>query len=134
MADAIFSSILPDLWNANVDYANDTLRVALVTSSYTFSAAHDFFDDITNEVSGTGYTAGGETLSITITNGKLDATNSTWTSATFTARGAVVYKDTGNSATSNLIAFYDFTTDKSPSNGTLTLAWNASGLITLAAA
>ena len=44
---------------AVVDYDTDTIKVMIVTSAYTYSAAHDFKDDITNEVSGTNYTAGG---------------------------------------------------------------------------
>lgn len=48
----------------NIDFLSDDIRVALVTSSYTPSLAHDFWDDVvSNEVSGTGYTANGQALS-----------------------------------------------------------------------
>jgi hypothetical protein len=63
MADVIYNSFKTDLLKGNIDFESDTIKVALVTDSYTPDQdSHDFFDDVTNEVSGTGYTAGGETL------------------------------------------------------------------------
>jgi hypothetical protein len=117
-----------------------TIKVALVTSSYTFNQeTHDYFDDITNEVSGTGYTAGGATLA-SKTNTEttrvttFDAADTTWTSSTITARGAVVYYASGTASTSLLIAFIDFGADKSSDNGTFQITWNASGIFTVTVA
>lgn len=130
MADAFYTSYEDDVLIANVALLSATIKIALVTSTYTFSAAHEFFDEITNEVSGPGYTAGGETLgSKTVATGTFDSANAQWTSATFTARRAIMYKDTGVDTTSPLIKMFDFLGDISPSNGTLTLAFNASGII-----
>ena len=64
MANVFYDNAKKNLWNGTVDLAADTIKVALVTSSYSPSlTADEFFDDVTNEVTGTGYTAGGATLS-----------------------------------------------------------------------
>jgi alpha-D-ribose 1-methylphosphonate 5-phosphate C-P lyase len=90
--------------NKEVDFDTDTIKVALCTSSYTPNQdTHDYFDDITNELStGNGYTAGGATLAnktIGYTDGtnviKLDADDVTWANSTITARYAIVYVATG---------------------------------------
>ena len=117
----------------------DTIKVALVTSSYTPDVdAHDFFDDITNEVTGTGYTAGGATLSgVTVSQdntdneGMLDATDTSWATSTITARGAVIYKSTGVASTSPLIAYIDFGSNYSSTAGTFLITWAAEGIINL---
>ena len=67
-----YNSYRDDLQSGNIDVANDTIKVALVTSGYTFDAGHQFFSDITNELSTAGgYTAGGATITsptISVTN------------------------------------------------------------------
>jgi len=122
--------------NAEIDLAADDIRVALTTSSYTPNQdTHDYFDDITNEVAnGNGYTSGGEllaakTVGTTLNVFTFDNTADTvWTSSTFTAARAVVYKDTGTPATSPLICWIDFDGDKSPSSGSLTISWATAGI------
>lgn len=138
MASLVYNSYKEDLLNGNIDLTNDTIKLALVTSSYTPDQdAHDFFNDVTNEVSGTGYTAGGKTLSVTVSQddtdneGVFDAADVSWTSSTITARGAVIYKDTGNAATSNLICYIDFVTDRSSSNDIFTIQFDAEGILNL---
>src|SRR5438477_2232621 len=89
-------------------WTTDTIKTMLCTSSYTPDQdAHEFKSSVTNEISGTGYTAGGATLaSKTVTadsstnETRLDAADVSWTVATFTARYAVVYKSTGTDSTS----------------------------------
>ncbi len=89
---------------------------------------HEHFDDVTNEVSGTGYSAGGNTVTGTLTlstaNDRLtlEFASTSWTSATITARGAVYYSSTGTASTSTLIAFNDFGSDVAVTSGTLALA------------
>src|ERR671926_414352 len=100
MADVIFNSFKKKIMDGSIDLDTDTIKVALVTSSYTPDQdAHDFFDDVTNEVSGTGYSAGGASLAnkaVTADNtdneGVFDADDTNWGSSTITARGAVLYK------------------------------------------
>lgn len=120
----------------NLNSGGDTIKVALVTSSYTPDLdTHDFFNDVTNEVSGTGYTAGGatlgsQTLTLDTTNDRLvfDGADTTWTTSTITARAAVVYKSTGTASTSDLICYVDFTTDRSSDGGTFQITWHANGI------
>jgi len=139
MADVIYNSFKRKIMDGSIDLDTDTIKVALVTSSYTPDQdAHDFFDDVTNEVSGTGYTAGGTTLankSVTADNtdneGVFDADDITWAASTITARGAVIYKSTGTPSTSPLIAYLDFSTDKTSSAGTFAVTWNSEGILNL---
>lgn len=117
-----------------IDFDSDTLKVMLVTSSYTPDAAHDFRNDVTNEVTGTGYTTGGAaltspTLTLVGDDYVFDAADVTWPSSTITARGAVLYKDVGTAATDPLIAYFDFGGNITSTAGTFTLAWNASGIL-----
>lgn len=134
---ALYNSFKRDIMNGGIDLDTDTIKVALVTSSYTPNYdTHDNFDDITNEVSGTGYTAGGVTLtgqSVTADNtddeGVFDANDVSWASSTITARGAVLYQSTGTASTSKLISYIDFGSDKSSSDGTFQVTWNAEGIL-----
>ena len=138
MASGLYGkTFLNSLNNSHaLDLDNDTIKIMLVTSSYTPDfGAHDFKDDVTNEVSGTGYTAGGNTLgSVTLTQTggtiKFDAADTSWSSSTITAaRGAVIYDDTVTN--DPLIAYIDFGSDFSSANGTFTIAFNAGGIFTI---
>lgn len=120
-----------------IDLSADTLKIMLVTSSYTFDQdTHQFKSSITNEVSGTGYTATGATLgspTLTYTGATntlaFDAADVSWTSATFTARGAVVYDSTpGTDATRPVLLYIDFGADVPVLAGTLSLTWDAAGI------
>lgn len=124
-----------------VDYLSDTIKIALCTSSYTPNQdTHDFFDDITNEISGTGYTAGGATLgskTLDYTGAtnvvKFDAADPSWTTSTLTARYAVIYKDTGTASTSPLLWYIDFGADVSTTAGTFLITFDAAGIATITA-
>jgi hypothetical protein len=139
MADVIYNSFKAKIMDGSIDLDTDTIKVALVTSSYTPDQdAHDFFNDVTNEVTGTGYTAGGAALAnkavtadTTDNEGVFDADDLTWATSTITARGAVIYKSTGASTTDALICYIDFTADKTSSAGNFTIAWNAEGILNL---
>lgn len=139
MADVIYNSFKKKIMDGSIDLDTDTIKVALVTSTYTPDQdVHDFFDDITNEVSGTGYTAGGASLAnktVTADNtdneGVFDADDVSWTTATITARAAIVYKSTGTASTSPLICYIDFGADKVSTAGTFTISWNAEGILNL---
>ena len=97
MANAVYNSFKRDIANGSIDLDTDTINVMLVTSSYSPTIdTHTKRSDITNEVTGTGYTAGGQALaSKTVTadntndRAAFDAADVTWTTATITARGAV---------------------------------------------
>lgn len=141
MANAVYNSFKRDIMNGSIDLDTDSIKVMLVTSAYTPNIdTHTKRSDVTNEVSGTGYTAGGSALAtktVTADNtgdkGVFDADDLTWSSSTITARGAVLYKARGGASSADeLIAYIDFTSDQISSNGNFTIQWNASGILTLA--
>jgi hypothetical protein len=128
MASLIYNSAVDDMARGAIDFDTDTFKVMLVTSSYTPDKdTHDKRNDVTNEVSGTGYTAGGVTSACTVTK---DTANDrvtlsfaavSWASSTITARGAVIYKSTGTASTDNLVAYNDFGSDVASASGTFTV-------------
>jgi len=92
-----------------VDLDTDELKLALVTSSYTPSAAHVEWADVSaNEVAtGSGYTTGGATLaSPATTNSTVDYDDVTWPSLTKTFRYAVCYKSGSGGGLTNPLLFY----------------------------
>lgn len=101
----------------------DTFKIALYTSAATLDASTTAYS-ATNEVSGTGYTAGGEALTNVSptssgTTAFIDFADVTWSSATITARGALIYNSTaaGNPA----VAVLDFGADKTSTAGDFTV-------------
>lgn len=126
------------LANKLIDIDTDTIKTMLTTSTYVPTQdTGDFKDDVTNEVSGTGYTATGTTLTTpasVYTAGtnvwNFDADDAVWASSTITARIAVVYDSTpGTDATRPLLSYVDFGGDNSTSSGTFTVQWNVSGIV-----
>ena len=103
----------------------NTFKVALYTAAANIGPTTTVYST-TNEVTGTGYTAGGNTLTINVspTSGNnsssvstayISFANTSWTSASFTARGALIYNSTqGNKS----VAVLDFGSDKTVSNDT----------------
>ena len=124
---------------SDIDFVTDSIKVALCTNAYSPDQdAHEFFSDVTNEVVGVGYVSGGkllenktETYTALTNTTKWDADDTQWPASTITARYAVLYKTTGNPATSPLIAYYDFEVDKSGVLVTFKITWSAAGLINL---
>lgn len=140
MASSIYNYGKVKILQGDIDF-DLPINVALVTSSYTPNIdTEDFYNDVTNEcTNGSGYTTGGITLSSTTvildTSGDkavFDAADISWSSSSITARGAVMYRNTGTSSSSPLIAYFDFGSDKTSANGTFTISWNASGILNLA--
>jgi hypothetical protein len=143
MASKLYGNFLLKALNKEVDFDSDTIKVALLTSSYTPNQdTHDYFNDVSaNEVTGTGYTQGGITLSsktATYDSGTnvivLDAADVTWSSSTITARYAVVYDSTGTASTSALIGYVDFGSDQSSTNGNFTITWDSTGIVRITVA
>ncbi len=139
----LFGLLFTALWNKEIDYLADTIKVMLTTLTYVPNQdTHDYKDDVTNEVTGTGYTAGGETLAsktVTYTAATnkhvLDAADVTWSASTITARIAVIYDSTpATDATRPLMGYQDFITDKSSDAGDFTIQWDAAGLIEITVA
>ncbi|MGS2645859.1 hypothetical protein [Streptosporangium sp. G12] len=125
-----------------LDLDLDTHKVALYTNSATpdfnasvANAAYGAGAWATNEVSGTGYTAGGATLATATFTGAagvatFDAADVTWSTSTITAaKGALIYADA--LAGNNAIVLVNLGADYSTSAGSLVISWSASGIFTL---
>lgn len=130
MASVIYNSFLDDLSRALIDLdAGANIGVMLVTSAYVENVdTHLDRADITGEVSGTGYTAGGKkALTATVTkntgadNVVISLPGTTWTTSTITAAGAVYFLDTGSAANDRVIAYNDFDGNVSSTAATFTL-------------
>jgi len=66
MASIIYTSLFRDLAKADIDFDTATIKAMLTTSAYTENKDHDRRDDVTNEITATGYTAGGVTVTATV--------------------------------------------------------------------
>lgn len=130
MTSLVFNLALNAWAKGNIDFDTDTFKVMLVTSSYSPNKdTHDFRDDVTNEVVGTGYSAGG--AAVTVTVGAVDTANdreeitlggASWPTSTITAAAAVYYKSRGGlSSADEIIAYIDFGGNVVSSGGTFTL-------------
>lgn len=103
----------------------NTFKMALYTSSATLGATTTAYTT-SNEISGTGYTAGGNTLVVSTsptssgTTAFLSFTDTSWTSATFTCRGALIYNSTNSN---KAVAVFDFGSDKQVIGGTFTITF-----------
>jgi hypothetical protein len=129
-----------------VDWVTDTIKCALSTNTYVPDQdAHDFYNDVTNELSTAGgYTSGGATLSgksvsyDTATNElRLICADITWgPGATFGPfRIGTIYVDTaGASSTDPILGWITFDADQSVANGTFTIDVDATGLLYVTAA
>lgn len=110
MANVLYDKGREGFLDGSIDWDTDDIRVVLVRSSYTFSAAHDFLDDIT-----TG-NENGRTAALgskTVTSGVADAADTSLTATAAAASNAlVIFKHTGSDATARLIAYID-----TPSSG-----------------
>jgi hypothetical protein len=99
-------------------------KIALYTSSATLGATTTAYST-TNEVVGTGYTAGGNILTVSQiptssgTTAFIDFADTTWSTATITARGALIYNSTDNTA----VAVLDFGADKTSTAGDFTIVF-----------
>lgn len=126
ITQCMVSSFKTDMLSGNQALATDTIKIALYTSAATLNASTTAYTT-TNEVVGTGYTAGGNTLtgatiSLDGTTGICTFSNTSWTTSSITARGALIY----NSTKSNkAIAVLDFGADKTSTSGTFTINFPA---------
>lgn len=122
ITQAMCTSFKTELLGGVHDLDTDTIKIALFTSSATLGAATTAYST-SNEVSGVGYTAGGNTLTgATITSSGttaiVDFDNTTWASSTITARGAMIYN---SSKANRAIAILDFGSDKTSTDGDFTI-------------
>lgn len=131
ISQAMCTSFKVGVLDGTFDFSSgtsQTFKIALYTSSATLGAATTAYS-ATNEVSGTGYTAGGNTLTISAnptssgTTAYLDFADTTWSTATITARGALIYLADGG--TNPAVAVLDFGGDKTSTAGDFTIQFPA---------
>ena len=126
ISQAMCTSFKSELLTAEHNFAasgGDSFKIALYTSSATLGASTTTYS-ATNEVSGTGYTATGNTLTnidptTSGTTAFTDFADTTWSSATITANGALIYNDTH--ASDAAVAVLAFGGDKTSTNGDFTI-------------
>ena len=131
ITQAMVTSFKVGVLDGTFDFSSgtaQTFKIALFTSSATLDATTTAYS-ATNEVSGTGYTAGGNTLTVSLvptstgTTAFLDFADTTWSTATITARGALIYLADGG--TNPAVAVLDFGADKTSTEGDFTIVFPA---------
>ena len=131
ISQAMATSFKVQILGGDFDFSSgtaQTFKIALFTSAATLGAATTAYST-TNETSGTGYTAGGNTLTISQvptssgTTAFLDFADTTWSTATITARGALIYLADG--VTDPAVAVLDFGSDKTSTSGDFTIVFPA---------
>ncbi len=129
ITQAICTSFKQELLEGKHNFrtAGHTFNIALYTSSATLDATTTDYS-ATNEVSGTGYSAGGQALTnvdptTSGTTGFIDFADETFSTVTITARGALIYNTTteGGTGTTDAVMVLDFGSDKSASAGDFTI-------------
>lgn len=129
ITQALCTSFKTDLFSGTQDFNTGTTKVykiALYTSSATLDSTTTAYTT-SNEVVGTGYTAAGNTLTVsqiptsTGTTAFISFADTTWLTSTITARGALIYESTANKA----VAVLDFGADKTSTAGSFTIQFPA---------
>lgn len=127
ISQSMTTSFKVGLLNGSFNFGSGTsqvFKIALYTSSASIGAGTTAYST-TNEVTGTGYTAGGNTLTVSVvptssgTTAYLSFSDTTWTTATITARGALIYL--ANGTTNPSVAVLDFGGDKTSTAGNFTI-------------
>lgn len=118
MASIIYTSFFRDMAKGDIDLDTVTVKAMLTTNSYTENKDHARRNEVTNEITATNYTAGGVTITPTVS--AVDTTNdrvtitlpaATWAGFTGTARRLIYYVSIGTAANDPLIACVDFGSD-----------------------
>lgn len=133
MASSFYPTVFQHLLKGDVDLDTATVKVLLLTDSYTFDATDNYVSDLSGEVSGGNYER--KTVSTTLTEditGASDADagcfinfdltgDATWTSATFTCKHAVMFIQGADDASSKLLYYFDLGSNQTVSSGTFSL-------------
>ena len=130
ISQAMCTSFKKAILDGEMDFSgntSDTFKIALYTSSASLGAGTTAYAT-TNEISGTGYTAGGNSLTLVApstsgTTALLDFADVTWTSATVTARGALIYRNSGSGTPA--VAVLNFGADKVSTAGDFAIIFPA---------
>lgn len=125
MSNAIYAKGKEKILSGSINFATDTIKVALVKNDYAQNLATDeFYSSISASVISTDQAL----ASKSVTGGVFDAADVTWTAvaAGVTSEGVVIYKDTGNPTTSPLLAYIDTITGfpLATNGGDITVQWD----------
>ena len=125
MANVVPFSFAQELLKGTHNFTSNTIKLALYTANPYTTASTTYTTGSANQVSGTGYTTGGNTLNNPVVANQTNVATLTfdqtqWTSATFGAAFGVIYN---NSASDKLVVVLDFGGTKSCSNGTFTITF-----------
>ena len=133
MASGIYNRLKANLMNKEVDLEADTINVALYDNSHAFTATDTTYTTTNELATAGGYTQGGQALAgKAVTEAATtywDATDTSWTSATFSTYHCVIYDST---VSDDLICSIDFGGEQTVTSGTFTIQWHANGIISLA--
>lgn len=134
MASTNFTNLCDHLAKAAINFSTGSFKGLLVSSVPSESNLDTWVNrsDVTNEVTGTGYTAGGVALTLTV--GSVDTTNNRvpitisnlspgWTSSSISAVGLIVYLNSGTSSTDKLVSFVDFGGTVTSSSGNFSVTF-----------
>lgn len=126
ISQCMVTSFKAEILGGIQDLDTDVIKIALYTSAANLDATTTVYTT-SNEVVGPGYVAGGNTLasptiSISGTTAYVDFADTAWTTATITARGALIYN---SSKSDRAIAVLDFGSDKTATSGTFTVQFPA---------
>jgi len=129
ITQAMATSFKAEILDEQHDLVADTIKIALYTSSASLGASTTAYTTSNEVANGSGYTTGGVTLanrtvSTSGTTAFFDADDPTWTSASFTARGALIYNSTNSD---KAIAVLNFGGDFTVSSGTFRIVFPAAG-------
>lgn len=132
MASVLYPSAKKAILDGDIDLLVDTIRAVLIdTGTYTFSSAHDFYNDLAGVVG----TESGAFASKTTTGGTFDAADITFTAVSgATVEAIVIFKDTGTASADPLIAYIDSASSGlpvTPNGGDIVISWNASGIFAI---
>ena len=132
MANAMYPSFKAALWVGTYDLSSDTVKTDLIdTGTYTYSSAHNFYDDVSGSVSSSSGLA-----SKTFTNGTFDAADITHSAVSgASVEAIIIWVDTaGASSTDPLVIFLDTSitgAPVTPNGGDIVIQWNGSGICAL---
>jgi hypothetical protein len=132
MASVIYPAAKEQFLQGGIDLSSSTIRAVLIdTGTYTYSAAHDAYDDLSGIVGTESDAIGNKTF----TAGVFDGDNITFSSVTGnTAEAIVVFVDSGTASTDLLLAYIDSASaglPATPNGGDITVTWNGSGIFAL---
>lgn len=125
MANALYDKGREGFLDGSIDWDTDDIRVMLVLSTYTFSAAHDYLDHLTSYDNGRSAALTGKT----VTDGVADAADTTITATAASAcKALVIYKYNASDASARLIAYIDTPTSGLPftpaASQSVSIAWD----------